>query len=62
MGRFARRTKAGSYAPYYLGMAIEELFTKLLPLEGIARYTGILLAPAEGFALWPRFVHLCCFF
>ena len=23
-------------------------------LEGAARYAGLLLAPAEGFGLWPR--------
>ena len=27
-----------------------------MELEGTARYTGLLLAPAEGFVLWPRFV------
>ena len=26
----------------------------LCSLEGAARYAGLLLAPAEGFGLWPR--------
>ena len=38
-------------------------------LEGTARYAGLLLAPAEGFGLWPRLFLpfgqknslLCCF-
>ena len=25
-----------------------------MTLEGAARYAGLLLAPAEGFGLWPR--------
>ena len=30
------------------------MFAKLYELEDMARYAGLLLAPAEGFGLWSR--------
>ena len=31
-----------------------QVFHYNMKLEGAARYAGLLLAPAEGFGLWPR--------
>ena len=30
-------------------------------LEGIARYAGLLLAPAKGFGLWLKLFFVCLF-
>ena len=47
----------------------EAWIEQYMPLEDTARYAGLLLAPAEGFDLWPRLFlpegqkkgFLCCF-
>ena len=37
-----------------------KLVLLLVKLEGAARYAGLLLAPAEGFGLRPRFFFAHC--
>ena len=34
-----------------------EILVSYIELEGMARYAGLLLAPAEGFVLWPRLLY-----
>ena len=36
------------------------IFSYKMQLEDTARYAGLLLAPAEGFGLWPIFGNFWC--